>query len=122
MARDEPLPSRIVWVGRYLIFSGAVMLGVSVVAAAAFVLAPENVASRLTVAPWRPVLSAVAGVCFIIGGRELAVGRRRGAIFAMVALLPSLVQALMGLSAGLLQPLLHAGALIAIASVWRRLR
>lgn len=122
MARDEALPSRIVWVGRYLIIAGAVMIGVAVLAAAAFVLAPETFASRLTVAPWRPVLSAVAGVCFIVGGRELAVGRRRGAIFAVVALLPGIVPALMGLSAGLLQPLLHAGALIAVASVWRRLR
>ncbi len=118
---SDELPLRVRWVRGYFGFMGYVGLAGFVVSATQLLLW-SRVPSYLSARPWFPLVALARGAGWLLARRALADGERRGAVLAIVALLPGIAQAFLGTGVSMSVALTHGIAAIGLLSVWKRLR
>ncbi|QJR37631.1 hypothetical protein [Gemmatimonas groenlandica] len=120
--RSQELPARIRWVSGYFAIGGAVGVAGALIGASALFFDLGVVSTTLHAKPWMPLVALANGAGWIYASRQLADGERRGAIVAIVAMLPAVVQVVTGNGGLDSTAILHAVAVVGLLSVWRRLR
>ncbi len=120
-AYQPAAPERVRWVSGYLAVASGLTAAFTVAVGGLLIVAPSMVPSEVRARPWALPLGLLTAGGWWVASRQLARGERRGAIIATLAMLPTLVDAATGRPVGGLTLALHAAAVVAIVSAWRRL-
>ncbi|WP_310571018.1 hypothetical protein [Gemmatimonas sp.] len=120
--RSEELPARIRWVSGYFAIGGALSVAAALIGVGALFVDLGAASTALHAKPWMPLLGLANGAGWIYASRQLADGERRGAIVAIVSMLPEVIQAVSGSGGRVSTAIMHAIAVVGLLSVWRRLR